>query len=64
MAETNVEVTFTRIGVEAQIKTEMIRRREWLNIWYGPRCEDFEETCIVCRVHKNQDDMEAMLNVA
>ena len=36
--------------VDCMIQQEIQRRSEWIANWFGPRCSDFEPTCIVCRL--------------
>lgn len=44
--------------IDCMLETEMKNRREWIAEWFGPRCEVFEPSCIVCRLWKNQDQFE------
>ena len=57
------EVEFTAAGFSAMIKGESMRRREWLEQWYGPRCPDYCSSCIVCKIWRNQDQFEKLVNL-
>ena len=45
------------------LSTEVEFRRKWLQEYYGDKCLDYYEGCIVCRLWKNQEDFEAIIDV-
>ena len=55
-------IRYTAAGVDGVIRGEIADRRLWLTEWYGERCPDFYETCIICRVWRNQDDFEKLVD--
>lgn len=47
--------------LDYDIDDEIKRRREWLTKWFGEKCPEFEESCIVCQLWKSQDDFEEIV---
>ena len=63
MSEVTVgEIEITEAGMKAVFNSDMQRRREFVRVWFGDRCSDFESTCIVCRMWANQDAFEKMID--
>ena len=37
------------------MEVEVRRRAEWIEEWFGPRCDDNEDTCVVCQAWGQHD---------
>ena len=57
------EVELTGAGVSAMMQGESMRRREWLEQWFGPQCPDYDSSCIVCKMWRNQDQFEKLVDL-
>jgi hypothetical protein len=56
-------VEFTAAGVSAALQLEVTKRREWVTTWFGVRCDDYSESCIICRMWANQDEFAALIDL-
>jgi len=45
------------------LKREIQHRREWLTKNYGVKCLDYEQSCVLCRLWKNQEEFEIIIDV-
>ena len=46
-------------GIHEQCQEDFLKKQieAWIQTDFGPRCDTFEETCIVCRKWKALDEM-------
>lgn len=58
MTVTSKNLEYSGEYVDSMTEQEVHRRREWITEWFGERCEEFESTCVVCQMWKNQDQFE------
>lgn len=56
-------VEFTIAGVGAMMNGESMRRREWIEQWFGPRCPDYDSSCIICKMWRNQDQFDNLVDL-
>lgn len=46
-----------------ELNKEIHGRRKWLTENYGVKCLDYEQGCVLCRLWKNQEEFEIIIDV-